>query len=93
MVKKLRKQGISIEGIVIIIKVTFDLVFCFLLICPVSFVCLICHLLFFFKIIFFFENSFRNMPSECQTVQIQILLTGPDLGPDCLQNLSADGKS
>ena len=49
----------------------------------------------FFKILFSI-NSFRNTLLECQSVWIKIrinILLGPDLGPYCLQRLSADDKS
>ena len=39
---------------------------------------------------------YRNNFSECQTVWIQIradIFVGPDLGPNCLQRLSADNTS
>ena len=50
---------------------------------------------------FFQNHTFRKIlpgiPSECQTVQIQIMqarhVVGPDLGPNCLQELSADDSS
>ena len=49
----------------------------------------------FFKMNFFFKDSFRNIirvsdnldPDQDQQI------VGPDLGPNCLQRLSADGKS
>ena len=50
---------------------------------------------FFFKIIFFSKNSFRNtirvsnsLDSDCDLCSVC-----PDLGPNCLQRLSADDKS
>ena len=46
----------------------------------------------FFKIAFF-EKILSGIPSECQTDWTQIrpdILFGPDLGPNCLQRLSAD---
>ena len=47
-----------------------------------------CRLLTFFKI-YFFKKILSPIPLECQTVWIQ-MRTGPDLGPNCLQRLSAD---
>ena len=50
---------------------------------------------FFFKL-FFFSKHLSGIPSECQTVSIQIrpdIFFGPDLGPNCLQRLSADDKN
>ena len=48
---------------------------------------------------FFFQNHFflkisSGIPSVCQIVWIQIrpdFMSGPDLGPNCLQKLSAAG--
>ena len=60
----------------------FDL---FNLLPPGKFFMLFCHLLIFFKINFF-EEFFQEY-HQCQTVWIQ---TRPDLGPNCLQRLSAD---
>ena len=43
-----------------------------------------------------FQNILSGIPSECQTGLIQIrphILVGPDLGPSCLQRLSADDTS
>ena len=45
----------------------------------------------------FFKSTFRKIisgiPSECQTVWIQIRTVGPDMGKNCLQRLSADDTS
>ena len=41
-------------------------------------------------------GAFISIPSRCQTVWIQIrpdIFVGPDLGPNCLQRLSADINS
>ena len=51
---------------------------------------------FFFKIIFFvvvFFSIFSVLSVECQTVWIQIMPVGSDLGLNCLQRLSADDTS
>ena len=43
-----------------------------------------------------FSKNLSGTPSECQTVWIQIRHDGngvPDLGPNCLQRLSADDTS
>ena len=48
----------------------------------------------FFKIsLLFFFYFFPEISVECQSVQIQIMPVGPDLGPNCLQRLSADDTS
>ena len=52
----------------------------------------------FGRLLIFFQNHLfpiilSVIPSECQTVQIQIKPrqnVGPDLGPNCLQRLSAE---
>ena len=52
-----------------------------------KFFMLFCRLLILFSKPTFSRNSFRNI-SECQTDWIQIrpdILSGPDLGPNCLQ--------
>ena len=44
---------------------------------------------------YFFQNILSVITSECQTVWIQIrpdILSGPDLGSNCLQKLSSDDK-
>ena len=46
----------------------------------------------FFKISLFF-SIFSEISEECQAVWIQIMPVGPDLGPNCLQRLSADDTS
>ena len=38
-------------------------------------------------VVFFF---FSEISEECQAVWIQIMPVGPNLGPNCLQRLSAD---
>ena len=38
----------------------------------------------------FFRKILSGLPSECQTVWIQLRPNKPDLGPNCLQRLSAD---
>ena len=51
---------------------------------------------FFFKISLFvvvFFLFFSEISEECQAVWIQIMPVGPDLGPNCLQRLSADDTS
>ena len=48
-----------------------------------QFVCCCCFFLFFFS----------EISVECQAVWIQIMPVGPDLGPNCLQRLSADNTS
>ena len=49
-----------------------------------------CHLLMFFKIIFF-ENSFRKTISAISLDPDQSRhFVGPDLGPNCLQRLLED---
>ena len=50
---------------------------------------LFCRLLIFFQN-YFFQKNLSGISSECQTVWIQIKIVGPDLGPNCLQSLSAD---
>ena len=42
----------------------------------------------------FFKNNLSGIPSKCQTVWIQIRpdVVGPNLGPNCLQRLSAATK-
>ena len=56
---------------------------------------LFCRLLIFFKINFF-RKILSGIPSECQTVfdpdQARHFV-GSDLGPNCLQRLSADDTS
>ena len=50
----------------------------------------------FFKISLFvvvFFIFFPEISEECQAVWIQIMPVGPDLGPNCLQRLSADDTS
>ena len=42
----------------------------------------------FFVVIFLKKNSVISV--ECQAVWIQIMPVGADLGPNCLQRLSAD---
>ena len=54
-----------------------------------NFSCLCCCLLTFFKINFF-KKIISGTLSECQTVWIQF---GPNLGPNCLQKISAEHKS
>ena len=49
----------------------------------------VCLLLFYFYFFFFFFE----ISEECQAVWIQIMPVGPDLGPNCLQRLSADDTS
>ena len=53
-------------------------------------------LIFFFKIslfaVFFLKNL-SGISVECQAVWIEIMSIGPDLGPNCLQRLSADDTS
>ena len=44
---------------------------------------------------FFSRKNLSGTLFECQTVWIQIrtdVIVGPDLGPNCLQRLSADDK-
>ena len=45
---------------------------------------------------FFLSSAFSRLKSECQTVGSRSHqdrhFVGPDLGPDCLQSLSADNK-
>ena len=41
----------------------------------------------------FFLNKISGISVECQAVWIQIMPIGPDLGPNCLQRLSADETS
>ena len=48
----------------------------------------VCLLLLFFCCCFF-----SGISVECQAVWIQIMPVGPDLGPNCLQRLSADDTS
>ena len=53
-----------------------------------------CRLLIFFpKSVFFFAGVvfpiFLVISEECQAVWIQIMPVGSDLGPNCLQRLSA----
>ena len=53
---------------------------------------LFCRLLIFFQNQLFRKNL-SILPSECQTVWIQIrpdIFVGPDLDPNCLQRLSED---
>ena len=40
-----------------------------------------------------FSIFFSGISVECQAVWIQIMPVGPDLGPNCLQRLSADDTS
>ena len=49
----------------------------------------------FFKISLFvvFFYFFPEILEECQAVWIQIMPVGPDLGPNCLQRLSAADTS
>ena len=52
-----------------------------------------CRLPIYIKIIFFSEKNLSGIQSDCQTFfdrdQARHLV-GPDLGPNCLQSLSAD---
>ena len=53
---------------------------------------------FFFKfslfiVVVFFLLFFSGISVECQAVWIEIMPIGPNLGPNCLQRLSADGTS
>ena len=58
-----------------------------LTLCPLgNFIILFCRLLIFQNQIF--EKNILGILSECQTVWIHFV--GPDLGPICLQRLSAD---
>ena len=60
------------------------------------FACLeICHLLIIFKIDYLKKNSFRNTTSVSNSLDPDKarLSVGPDLGPICLQRLSADDTS
>ena len=41
----------------------------------------------------FFLFFFPEISEECQAVWIQIMPVGSDLGPNCLQRLSADDTS
>ena len=43
----------------------------------------------------FFQNSFRNIirVSNCLDLDQDRQFVGPDLGPNCLQRLSAEDKS
>ena len=55
---------------------------------------LFCRQQFFFNKLF--GKILSGIPSECQTVWIQIkpdILSGPDLGPNYLQRLSENGTS
>ena len=47
--------------------------------------------LFFF--VFFFFLNLLGILVECPAVWIKIMSVGPDLGPNCLQRLSADDTS
>ena len=51
--------------------------------------CLFCYLLIFFKINFFEISSESNSLDPDQARRF----VGPDLGPNCLQRLSADDKN
>ena len=62
----------------------------------------ICRLLIFFKIsllllllFFFLKKYFRNIGSVLNNLDPDLALrfAGPDLGPNCLQRLSADDTS
>ena len=65
-----------------------------------NFACLFCRLFFFlFCFVFFlnqlFQKNLSGIPSECKSLdpdQVQCFV-GPDLGPNCLQRLSADDES
>ena len=48
----------------------------------------VCLLLFFFS-----KKNLSGVSVECQAVWIEIIPVGPDLGPNCLQRLSADDTS
>ena len=37
-----------------------------------------------------FQKNLSGISVECQAVWIDIILVGPDFGPNCLQRLSAD---
>ena len=54
----------------------------------------ICHLWIFLEIIFF-KNSFRKIIRVSNNLDPDQArhFVGPDLGPNCLQRLSADDKS
>ena len=49
-----------------------------------------CRLLIFFSKLTFFKKDISGITSECHTVWIQIRPDIFDLGPKCLQRLSAD---
>ena len=53
---------------------------------------LFCHLLIFFSKSTFLKNSFRNTIRVSNSLDPDQArhLVGPDLGPNCLQKLSAD---
>ena len=57
----------------------------------VKFFMLFCRLLIFFQYQLF-RKILSGIPSECQTDWIEITPTFSDLGPICLQRLSADDK-
>ena len=42
---------------------------------------------------YFFSKNLSGISVECQAVWIEIVPVGPDLGPNCLQRLSADDAS
>ena len=46
--------------------------------------------LFVVVVVFFFSKKILGISVECQAVWIQIMSVRPDLGPNCLQRLSAD---
>ena len=47
----------------------------------------------FFVVVVVFSYIFSVISVECQAVWIQIMPVGSDLGPHCLQLLSADDTS
>ena len=58
---------------------------------------ILCHLLMFFFQISFFKTFFREYDQNVKRLGYSLrsgpTFFGPDLGPNCLQRLSADNKS
>ena len=44
-------------------------------------------------LLLYFSFFFPEISEKCQAFWIQIMPVGPDLGPNCLQRLSADDTS
>ena len=91
VIRVYRLQDVCVSPIFNAYMVHIGFICCFL----GNFFGLFCHLLIFFKMFFFFFYSFRNtvrVASSLDPDQARCFVR-PDLGPNCLQRLSADDTS